>query len=153
QHEVAGRRGGLLALARRFDRRCRTPFGRYFGYAVRCSVFVRDNCAGRGSQREAPTRIARWKRPPKRGKSAGPKEGRPMITEIRVLPPLVIGRLGSSPEPLENYDLELPKDTIGFRKIVPAETLYIGSDGSISRASVPSKIVFRDGDRIRPVAP
>jgi hypothetical protein len=76
-----------------------------------------------------------------------------MITEIRVLPPLVIARLGSSPEPLENYDLELPKDAIGFRRIVPAETLYIGGDGSISRASVPPKIVFRDGDRIRPVAP
>jgi hypothetical protein len=76
-----------------------------------------------------------------------------MITEIRVLPPLVIARLGSSPEPLENYDLELPKDAIGFRKIVPAETLYIGENGSISRASIPPTIVFRDGDRIRPVAP
>ena len=76
-----------------------------------------------------------------------------MITEIRVLPPLVIARLGSSPEPLENYDLELPDDVIGFRKIVPAETLYIGGDGSISRAEVPPQIVFRDGNRIRPVAP
>src|SRR5260370_1135894 len=64
-----------------------------------------------------------------------------MITEIRVLPPLVIARLGSSPEPLENYDLELPKDVIGHRRIVPAETLYIGGDGSISRASVPPTIV------------
>jgi hypothetical protein len=75
------------------------------------------------------------------------------LTEIRVLPPLVIARLGSSPEPLENYNLELPKDTIGFRKIVPTETFYIGADGSISRGSIPAKIVFRDADRIRPVAP
>jgi hypothetical protein len=76
-----------------------------------------------------------------------------MITEIRVLPPLVIARLGSSKEPLENYNLELPHEGVGYRKIVPAETLYIADDGSISRAEAPEKIAFRDGDRIRPVAP
>jgi hypothetical protein len=76
-----------------------------------------------------------------------------MISEIRILPPLVIARLGSSPEPLENYNLEPPDDVVGFRKIVPAETLYLAADGSIARAEAPHKIVFRDGDRIRPVAP
>lgn len=78
-----------------------------------------------------------------------------MITELRILPPLVIARLGSSPTPLENYNLEDPVDhPLGFRKIVPTETLVVDSaSGEISHAVTPGKIVFRDGDRIRPVAP
>lgn len=76
-----------------------------------------------------------------------------MITEIRVLPPLAIARLGSSSEPLENYNLELPESPVGHRRISPAETLYVGTDGAIARASIPEKIIFRDGDSIRPVAP
>lgn len=76
-----------------------------------------------------------------------------MITEIRILPPLAIARLGSSPNPLDNYELELPDDPLGFRKIVPAETLHVGENGEISRATIPATILFRDGDQIRPVAP
>ncbi len=77
-----------------------------------------------------------------------------MITELRILPPLAIARLGSSATPLENYDLEAPKDPLGFRQIVPAETLIVDpASGEISKAPVPDRIVFRDGDRIRPVAP
>jgi hypothetical protein len=77
-----------------------------------------------------------------------------MISEIRILPPLAIARLGSSPTPLANYDLTLPRNPIGYRKICPAETLIVDPDsGEISAAVVPKKIEFRDGDRIRPVAP
>jgi hypothetical protein len=74
------------------------------------------------------------------------------ILGLSILPPLAIGRLGSSPEPLENYELEIPVDGLGFRRIVPAETLYVDATGAL-RAGKPAKIVFRDGDRIRPVAP
>jgi hypothetical protein len=77
-----------------------------------------------------------------------------MITELRILPPLAIGRLGSSPVPLENYDLEPPDNPLGFRKIVPTETLIVDpKSGEISGAPTPPGIVFRDGDQIRPVAP
>src|ERR1700722_12683214 len=77
-----------------------------------------------------------------------------MITELRILPPLTIARLGSSPTPLDNYDLELPEDPLGFRAIRPAETLIVDdSSGEISEGKIPDKVVFRDGDRIRPVAP
>jgi hypothetical protein len=62
--------------------------------------------------------------------------------------------LGSSPEPLENYELDLPADGLGFRKIVPAETLYIDpTTGAVAKAKKPEVVKFRDGDRIRPVAP
>src|SRR5437016_4991798 len=77
-----------------------------------------------------------------------------MITELRILPPLAISRLGSSPNPLENYNLELSTNPLGFRQIAPAETLAVDdTTGEISRAYTPENIVFRDGDQIRPVAP
>jgi hypothetical protein len=76
------------------------------------------------------------------------------IVGLSILPPLAIGRLGSSPEPLENYDLEIPPDGLGFRRIVSAETLYVDANtGAIARAATPAEIRFRDGDQIRPVAP
>jgi hypothetical protein len=76
------------------------------------------------------------------------------ILELKVLPPLAIARLGSSPQPLENYQLEVPEDGLDFRRIVPAETLYVDPDsGEIAEARTPEVIRFRDGDRIRPVAP
>jgi hypothetical protein len=75
------------------------------------------------------------------------------ILEIRILPPLAISRLGSSSEPLENYELVVD-EPLGHRKIVPAETLRVDpTTGEISEAYTPKEIRFRDGDRIRPVAP
>jgi hypothetical protein len=75
------------------------------------------------------------------------------ILEIRILPPLAISRLGSSSEPLENYELVVD-EPLGHRKIVPAETLRVDPvTGTISEAYTPKEILFRDGDRIRPVAP
>jgi hypothetical protein len=75
------------------------------------------------------------------------------ILEIRILPPLAVARLGSSSEPLENYELVVD-DPLGHRKISPSETLRVDrTTGEITEAYVPSEIRFRDGDRIRPVAP
>lgn len=76
------------------------------------------------------------------------------IIGLSILPPLAIGRLGSSPKPLDNYELQLPQDGLGYRKIIPAETLYVDPKcGAIAEAKTPSSVTFRDGGRIRPVAP
>lgn len=78
------------------------------------------------------------------------------ISEIRILPPLAIARLGSSPEPLDNYDLYIdPEDPLGFRRIVPAETLRVDrATGEVTGVDVPGEVRFKDGDgRIHPVAP
>jgi hypothetical protein len=76
------------------------------------------------------------------------------LIEIRILPALAIARLGSSPNPLENYELETPPSGIGARRITPAETLYVDDETSeIARSEKPAGVAFRDGERIRPVAP
>ena len=77
------------------------------------------------------------------------------LQELRILPPLAIGRLGSATEPLDNYNLEVPEhDPLGFRKLVPAETLVVDrATGEITARAVPKEIRFKSGDRIRPVAP
>jgi hypothetical protein len=76
------------------------------------------------------------------------------ILELRILPPLAIARLGSSPHPLENYELELSENGLDFRRIVPASTFYVdAATGEIADARIPDVIRFRDGDHIRPVAP
>lgn len=75
------------------------------------------------------------------------------ITAIRILPPLAVARLGSSPEPLENYDLELP-DPVGPRAIVPAESLTLDANGNITATRSTGPVQFRDDQhRIKPVAP
>jgi hypothetical protein len=76
------------------------------------------------------------------------------IFEIRILPALAIARLGSSPEPMDNYDWEIP-DRVGYRKIVPAETFFIDQKtGKILGYKKPDVIHFRDKrNRIRPIAP
>jgi hypothetical protein len=76
------------------------------------------------------------------------------IIKLVILPPLAIARLGSSPTPLDNYELEVPDGGLDFRRIVPAETLHIDdASGEITDARPPKTIRFRDGDQIRPVAP
>jgi hypothetical protein len=77
------------------------------------------------------------------------------ILGLCILPPMAIGRFGSSPIPLEAFDLELrDDDPLGFRKICPKETLEIDpASGSVARKYLPERIRFRDGDAIRPVAP
>lgn len=78
------------------------------------------------------------------------------IFEIRILPPLAVARLGSSPDPLANYDLHIdPEDPLGFRQLIPTETLVVDpATGEISGTIVPGEVRFKDGDgRIHPVAP
>lgn len=77
------------------------------------------------------------------------------IQELRILPPFAIGRFGSSPTPLEAYELKFrDDDPLGFREICPAETLEIDpTSGAVKRCYTPDRIRFRDGDFIRPVAP
>jgi len=77
------------------------------------------------------------------------------ITEIRLLPPLAISRLGNSPEPVNNYDLIVPKDQpLGYRQIVPAPTLIIDESSGRIVARETRPVTFKDEQgRIRPVAP
>src|SRR5579859_6186690 len=78
------------------------------------------------------------------------------ILELRLLPPLAIGRLGASQTPLEAFDLELaPGQPLDYRRIVPRASFEIDAQsGAIAREYVPERIVFKDPDRrIRPVAP
>jgi hypothetical protein len=77
------------------------------------------------------------------------------IEELYILPPLAIARFGSSETPLEAFELEESEaEPLAFRKIVPKETLEVDREsGAISRSYVPSRIRFKDGDSIRPVAP
>ncbi|MDX0499567.1 hypothetical protein GOC68_25610 [Sinorhizobium medicae] len=82
------------------------------------------------------------------------------IKEVRILPSLAIARFGSSPEPMDNYDVVLPphdpasgQEGTGFRSLVPAPTLNV-FDGRISEESTPDRVAFRDaGGRVKPVAP
>ena len=79
-----------------------------------------------------------------------------MIKELRILPPFAIGRLGSAPEPLDNYTIEDdPDHPLGFRRIRPAETLLIDdTSGEILGTRTPKAMEFKTADqKIRPVAP
>jgi hypothetical protein len=78
------------------------------------------------------------------------------IRALRILPPLAIARLGSSPEPLENYDVRVVEgDPLGFRKLVPAATLKVDArSGAITGNAAPRSIRFKDsGGRVKPTAP
>ena len=77
------------------------------------------------------------------------------IRELRILPPFAIGRLGSAPEPLDNYTIANdPENPLGFRQIVGAPTLVVDeTSGEIREQRVSENVTFKQGDRIRPVAP
>jgi len=81
------------------------------------------------------------------------------IKEIRLLPPLAFARFGSAPEPQDNYTLQVEKNNpLGFRRIIPADTLIVADDGTVSIRKANPKAkparIFRDRNgRIRPVAP
>jgi hypothetical protein len=75
------------------------------------------------------------------------------IKSIRIFPPLAVARLGSSPVPLENYELEIP-DAVSPRKIVPAMSLLVDKDGNVSEKKSTGSVAFRDREGlIHPVAP
>jgi hypothetical protein len=76
------------------------------------------------------------------------------VVELFFLPPLAIARLGGSDIPLECFHWVA---NTGIRDadrttIEPAMTLAMSSDGSLT-PYLPQAIRFRDGDKLRPVAP
>ena len=77
------------------------------------------------------------------------------IRELRILPPLAFARLGSAPEPLDNYTIEDdPEQQLGYRRITGALTLIVDQKtGEITKTRVPHKVTFKHKGRIRPVAP
>ena len=77
------------------------------------------------------------------------------IRELRILPPLAIGRLGSASEPLDNYTLaDDATETLGFRRIQGDTTLIVDpKTGEISGTHVPESMSFKEDGRFRPVAP
>ncbi len=78
------------------------------------------------------------------------------ILELRILPPIAIGRLGAAADPLEAFDLVDPDDNpLGYRQIVPQLTFVVHPEtGKIVKDYTPAKISFKDDRQlIRPVAP
>ncbi|GAB2874733.1 hypothetical protein GCM10027093_07740 [Paraburkholderia jirisanensis] len=78
------------------------------------------------------------------------------ILELRILPPVAVGRLGASETPLEAFELAVdPDKPLDYRRIVPSTTLEVNQQsGEITRAYLPERIRFKDVDKkVRPVAP
>jgi len=77
------------------------------------------------------------------------------IRELRILPPLAIGRLGSASEPLDNYTIDTnPEQPLDFRRIKGAKTLIVDeASGEIRETRTPKTVTFKQDGRIRPVAP
>ena len=77
------------------------------------------------------------------------------IRELRILPPLAIGRLGSAKEPMGIYTIEdNPDHPLEFRQIKPARTLIVNEEtAEITGEHIPDSISFKQNGRIRPVAP
>ena len=77
------------------------------------------------------------------------------IVELRILPPLAIGRLGSSEVPLEAFDLEVSDDEpVGYRRIVPRPTFRVDPATGELSSDTPASIRFKEEDgRVRPLAP
>lgn len=78
------------------------------------------------------------------------------IRELRVLPPLVVGRLGAAAEPMDNYTAEPdPEQPLAPRRLRPAPTFRIDPrTGEITSADTPDELRFTDGrGKVRPVAP
>jgi hypothetical protein len=78
-----------------------------------------------------------------------------MIRELRILPPLAIGRFGGASTPMGNYDAVVdPVRPLGHRTLRPAETLEVDAQtGEIARAFMPERVTFTEDGRVRPVAP
>src|SRR5262245_51769441 len=78
------------------------------------------------------------------------------IKKIAILPPLAFARFGSHPKPVDSYTLEPPKaddNPLGYRRIVPEPTFQVSENGEITGKETPKTIIFKEGDRVRPVAP
>jgi hypothetical protein len=76
------------------------------------------------------------------------------LVELRILPPFAIARLGSSADPMDNYEVKVTTP-IGWRQIVDATTLVVDPKScKIHAKERPFPVKFRDEKgKIRPVAP
>lgn len=83
------------------------------------------------------------------------------IIDLRILPPIAIGRLGSSEIPMDAYSLTVEEERpLDFRTIVPEKSITIDENsGEITKFEEEDFIIFKDeGDKadtgtVRPVAP
>lgn len=77
------------------------------------------------------------------------------IRELRILPPLAVGRLGAADRPMDNYDAEVDDDRpLDFRRLRPTATFGVDPEsGEITEAFVPEELRFTDEGKARPVAP
>lgn len=77
------------------------------------------------------------------------------IRELRILPPLAVGRLGAATTPMDNYDAVVdPEHPLSHRRLVPATTFDVNADsGEIARAFTPTELRFSQDGKARPVAP
>ncbi|MGK5543271.1 hypothetical protein ACSNOH_00730 [Streptomyces sp. URMC 127] len=78
-----------------------------------------------------------------------------LIKELRILPPLAIGRLGAAARPMDNYDVLLDPDRpLSPRQLLPAPTFVVDPDsGAITSADAPTALRFTEDGSVRPVAP
>ena len=76
------------------------------------------------------------------------------LRELRILPPLAIGRLGSAKEPVPNYTTEdNPERPLDFRRIAARPTLRVDESTGEVHGEEPEEVAFKSEARIRPVAP
>ncbi|MDC1162116.1 hypothetical protein OAT18_01605 [Tenacibaculum sp.] len=78
------------------------------------------------------------------------------IIDLRILPPIAIGRLGSSEIPMDAYSLKVNEEApLDFRTIIPKESLSVDPETGIITSYTPENIVFKDSEKgkVRPVAP
>lgn len=83
------------------------------------------------------------------------------ISALRILPPIAIGRLGSSQQPLDAYSLEVsPESPLDFRKIVPEASFDVDPVTGEMTGRNPDNIIFKDAaglddkyGTVRPLAP
>src|SRR5207302_900702 len=77
------------------------------------------------------------------------------IRELRILPPLAIGRLGAARTPMDNYEAKVdPQNPLASRTLIPTATLLIDErTGAVRRCRVPRSVRFKEDGKVRPVAP
>jgi hypothetical protein len=77
-----------------------------------------------------------------------------VLQGVFVHPPLAVARLGASPVPLDAFHWEAAVDPHlrGETVIAPSWTLDVAVDGSVT-PRMPTEIIFRDGNAVRPTAP
>ncbi|MFE5582356.1 hypothetical protein [Kitasatospora sp. NPDC056531] len=77
------------------------------------------------------------------------------IKELRILPPLAIGRLGAAARPMDNYEaLVDPHHPLAPRQLRPAPTFEVDPDsGAIRSYEAPPELRFTENGDVRPVAP